>query len=232
MSEYKQLCRRVGQAEIDQLRSHVLAQREFTDDEVIAIGDLALYSEFQVDQMIDWINQTVHYTHRVNSGTPTREEVSLFWIRAAGVLGDIRTKERERVESYEGFLPPSGHDGARRELDARKAFLAALDAVASWLDDDDLYVLHHKRVIECHPWQSKYRAQLANGALKKVGSEQKGGQRELGASEDTLRRCYAENNGDGRAIAKRIASKICLPLMQLQGAAASLDLARFLPGDP
>jgi len=219
LPSYERERRERGRALFNWLRSKGVLLREPTDEQLAFFGDRMIFADIQPGQDLEWIRSAVYYTERVVDGSARPAETALFWIRVTGVFSDI-------ADTYRTSLSASNRMSSGTSVSEVHAQLQTLvDAIASAvsvLPEDEVHYLEYRRNLECHPRQSKYRAQLGkDGNLRNRGSTILPGVLTQADSEDTLRTVNLRY-GTKEHVAAAIARKLLEPLRKIETAARPL----------
>ncbi len=218
---YDQDRRERGRALFDDLRRRGILNVKATDEQLDFFGDAAIYADIQAEQDLAWIRSALRYAERVGNGSAIPSEISLFWIRAGGVLLDVGAHYRTSLANAAkvfGGLPSDVHS-----IQLTRTLVDAITALAQALPEDELHYLEYRRHVECHPRQSAYRARLnKDGSLKRVKSNVSGTARLQHESEDALRGVLTRYGVDETRIAIEIARRLVEPLRKVEIAARPL----------
>lgn len=119
------------------------------------LGDHHLYADTSATQVLQWLRSALELGELVGSGAGSPSDAAVFWIRFHGVVEDLHRGWSQDLASATEALG-AGHwtTGALQEL------VAAVDAVAMTLPDDDLVYALYRRHVECHPEQHGFRTHL------------------------------------------------------------------------
>lgn len=209
MTNYKQQRRAAGE---NLLRS-ISTLKVPTDAELEHFGDVAIYGDPQSLQTFRWLQSAVLCAEGVAAGHASDAEYELFWIRAAGVVLDIRKQQSERIVFFDKVFEHSV--ATPQVLVQTRNFVEAIDEVIAVLPEDELHYLVYRRHCACHPVQSAYRTRLRkDGSLAEFRSPLDSASMPQDVSEDMLRAVLRRYGCDEREVGRAIAAKV-LPSLEL-----------------
>jgi hypothetical protein len=152
-------------------------------------------------RMLHWTKHTDELVGPVASGTASYEQVAMFVIRLAGVVGDLRARFRAPVTL-------SGSNEFTAEM--RAELTDAINALHAQLTEDELLWLELRRHEQCHPALDGYApdVSMANDWNSRVSKM-------LGRTislDETYRRCAELEGaaGGGALQAQAIAARMSI----------------------
>lgn len=209
---------------IDDLYRRGVISRKPTDEERALFNDLHAYGDVESHQRMQWIASAVSLARRV-ARESSPEETALFWVRACGVVVDLRAEHAASVAKLRVGLQHLFTDPAAAPLVSKYETLArAFDAAVDVLADDEKIYLEYRRHVECHPLQSGYRVRRGKkGAIvQEVKSNLLGRNLPHQESQEMLRRVLLRHAIDEPAIARHFAARLEPRLSAIEVAARPL----------
>lgn len=220
MTSYRDERRAIGRVLVDEMKLRVALNREPSDAELDYLGDILTFADVESLQESQWATAARHFAERVASGSGTREEISLFWIRFVGIFLDLAPRWRTWMKSA------GERDGAMVAASPMfqmvESLLEATERLATAIPSDELFYAEYRRHVECHPRQTHYRARVTPNGLLDVTSKALGDARTQAESEDTLRRVLLRYDILEDKIAVSIAQRVVGPLRDVEAAVRRL----------
>jgi hypothetical protein len=168
---------------------------------------------------MQWTETAGHYVSLVAAGNLQPEIVTVFWLRAYGVLYDVREHLRGLRETFVNAAPALlqkfGLD--QSALVPINDLLSSLDRMRGVFNEDEQAYFEFRRHVECHPLQHAYTLQVKGGTIKTRKSRFSGREWTYEEEDEALRRVIRLHSSkwpagpDEPAIARDFAQRL-LPM--------------------